>query len=165
MERCTICGMRPYKMPAGVRRDLLLAALETAIRGQIGAGRLAFQTGLAMGTDLWGAGIVLRLKAEYPDLRLIGFQPCRTQAARWPADWKRFYQDIIAQADEIHCLQEMYTDGCMLRRNRRMVEEAASLIAVHDGRSTGGTLQTIRYARQRGLQVILVNPLDYIEEL
>lgn len=50
-------------------------------------------------------------------------------------------------------LEERYTDGCMLRRNRYMVEHADILMTVFDG-SPGGTAATVRYAKSRGLRLI-----------
>lgn len=47
--------------------------------------------------------------------------------------------------------------GAYLMRNRWMVEQArltgGYLIAAYDGRKSGGTAQTVRQARQKGLAV------------
>ena len=45
----------------------------------------------------------------------------------------------------------------MLRRNRTMADAAALLVTVYDG-GPGGTAATIRYARQKGKQIL---PLWY----
>jgi uncharacterized phage-like protein YoqJ len=45
----------------------------------------------------------------------------------------------------------------MLKRNRYMVDHSSVLIAVFDG-VLGGTMQTINYARKKGLEIIEIRP-------
>ena len=52
-------------------------------------------------------------------------------------------------------LDDVYSEGCMLRRNRAMVDRADILITVYDG-SGGGTGSTIAYANARGVEVLPV---------
>ena len=52
-------------------------------------------------------------------------------------------------------LEAAYTSGCMLRRNRAMVDAADVLLTVFDG-SEGGTAATIRYAKRRGTEIVPV---------
>ena len=44
------------------------------------------------------------------------------------------------------------------KSNRFLVENASMLIAVYDGRRTGGTFQTIGMAARRGLRTVILNP-------
>ena len=67
-----------------------------------------------------------------------------------------FYWEILRQADEWEFLQGDYTPGCMLRRNRYMVDRSSLLIAAFDG-SKGGTLYTITYAMKRGIEVEIID--------
>ena len=93
-------------------------------------------------------------------MQLVCFQPCETQAEKWPLEWRTLYYNIIQQSDNTYCLQHQYTDGCMLRRNRIMVELSSKVIAVHDGRSEGGTAYTVDYARKHGVEIVIINPND-----
>ena len=43
----------------------------------------AFLSGMALGTDIFAAEIVLKLKEKFRDITLTAILPCRTQAARW----------------------------------------------------------------------------------
>lgn len=45
-----------------------------------------------------------------------------------------------------------------LRRNEDIVHLCGLLVALYDGRETGGTAFTVRYARQLGVPVILLTP-------
>ena len=41
---------------------------------------------------------------------------------------------------------DKYEPNCFFIRNRYMVQESSRVIAVYDGRESGGTLFTMRYA-------------------
>ena len=47
----------------------------------------------------------------------------------------------------------VYSDGCMLRRNRAMVDASQRIISVYDG-GDGGTAYTVRYAERMGREII-----------
>jgi uncharacterized phage-like protein YoqJ len=160
---CTISGMRPCKLSNELDISGLLNRLEHEIRQSIFLGYAAFQNGMAMGADIWAAEIVVRLKAEFPHIRLIGCLPCETQADRWTDEWRERYFNALAAADSVLCWQAHYSAGCIQRRNRRMIATSSRLIAVHDGASSGGTAQTVRYARTDGLDVVVVDPRDYLK--
>ncbi len=157
---CTISGLRPHKLPMELNLALLLNKLEYEIRKSIFLGFTTFQTGMAMGVDIWAAEIILKLKEKFPDIRLICYLPCETQADRWLVDWREEYINILTKADEVICLQMNYTTGCMQRRNQKMIDSSSRLIAVHDLSSSGGTAQTIYYARKQGLDVVIINPYE-----
>lgn len=77
-KTCTIAGMRPYKLPKGLDISMLVDKIEVEIRKSIFCGYNLFQTGMAMGVDIWAAEITLKLKREYRDIRLICVLPCET---------------------------------------------------------------------------------------
>ena len=68
------------------------------------------------------------------------------------------YRELLRQCDRVITLQERYTSGCMLARDRYLVDHADGLIAVYDGGSEGGTAYTVRYARQREKPVYILTP-------
>jgi len=157
---CTISGMRPQKLPGNLDSCRLLSRIDEEIRRSIAEGYTAFQTGMAMGVDIWAADTVRNLKSIYPEIRLVCFLPCETQADGWTEGWRGKYFDTLAAADDVACLQAHYTAGCMQRRNRKMIESSSRLIAVYDGISLGGTAEAVHYARERGLDVVVINPLE-----
>ena len=53
-------------------------------------------------------------------------------------------------------VQRNYDRGCMLRRNRYMVDRSSLLIAAFDG-SRGGTLYTATYAMKQGVEVVVID--------
>jgi len=159
---CTISGLRPHKLPCELDLTLLQNKLEYEIRKSVFLGYTTFQTGMAMGVDIWAAEIILRMREKFPDMRLVCYLPCEAQADKWLVDWREEYIKILAKADEVICLQTNYTTGCMQRRNRKMIDNSSRLIAVHDLASSGGTAQTIYYARNQGLDIVIINPYDCV---
>ncbi len=51
-----------------------------------------------------------------------------------------------------------YRKGCMLERNRYLVDHAACLMAIYNGEQRGGTAMTVRYAQKLRRKVILLKP-------
>ena len=50
------------------------------------------------------------------------------------------------------------TANDMIERNRYMVDRAKSLIAVYDGKGSGGTAATVQYAMSKDVKIIVINP-------
>ena len=53
-------------------------------------------------------------------------------------------------------LQHHYDRGCMLRRDRYLVDHASLLIAVYDG-MLGGTMYTLSYAMKKGVETVILD--------
>jgi len=161
---CAFTGHRVEKSP-GLCNEHFPAfpapycTLEAAILQAVAEGYTVFRSGGAMGMDLWCAEIVLHLKAEYPQLRMHFILPCETQANDWPESWRERYFCALAAADEVTYIQAQYTRDCMFRRNRSLVDGAHLVIAYYDGRPTGGTAYTVRYAEKKGVLVRNVYPV------
>src|SRR5699024_4073370 len=89
------------------------------------------------------------------DLRLEALVPCPSQAGGWPAADRDRWTRLLAACDAVTVLEPAYTPGCMLRRNRVLVDRSDVLITVYDG-SGGGTASTVAYARRRGRPLLPV---------
>ena len=146
-------GHRPEKLPWGSdEADARCAALKRqlleAVRTAAGEGYDTFLCGMARGCDFYFAEAVLSL-----GLRLEAYLPCPSQSDRWrEADQRRQTQLLLGCA-AVYMTEAAYSQGCMLRRNRKMVDAADGLLTVYDG-SPGGTGAAIDYARKRGKRVI-----------
>ena len=79
-------------------------------------------------------------------------------ADRWRPELRERYAYDLRQCDYQTLVQEAYTPGCMMRRNRYMVDASRILIAAFDGRP-GGTARTLEYAARRRLEIIQI-PID-----
>ncbi len=151
-------GHRPEKLPWGTcdsdpRCQALLLRMRLLIDQQIESGVTDFCCGMARGCDFYFAQAVIERKTADPRLRLYAYLPCESQSARWAQADRQTYQQLLSRCDEVYLLQRSYTQGCMLARNRRMVDDADRLMSVWDG-SAGGTGATVRYAHRCGKPVI-----------
>lgn len=133
----------------------LQANLEKAIIELIERGVVFFGSGAALGFDQMAAEIVLRLKDDYPHIRLVMVLPCppEQQSSRWNSKQKKRYYEILEQADRVRILSPQYTDKCMLARNRHMVDFSAYLIC-YLRQHSGGTFYTVNYAERKGREIL-----------
>lgn len=115
---------------------------------------------MAEGADAWAALAVLALKKENPALKLHCVLPCEGQADKWPGSAREQYFSILEQADEIAYVSREYYDGCMLERNRYLVDHAACLLAVYNDERRGGTAMTVRYVRKLNRVVHIIDPVS-----
>ena len=155
---CAFTGHREGKLPwrgdeSDVRCLRLKQCIDDAVEAVYHSGVRRYICGMATGCDSYFAEAVLRLRAQWPDVTLEAAIPCEGQSERWTPAQKRRYARLVEQCDRCTVLQREYTQDCMLRRNRYMVDAAAYLIAVYNG-NPGGTRSTLLYAMRQGLQII-----------
>ena len=115
-------------------------------------GVTTYYAGGALGFDSLAAEAVIEQRKKYPSISLVLVIPCRDQAARWSAGDKAKYEQLKEDANEVICLAEHYFRGCMHQRNRYMVDHSAYCIC-YLTEPTGGTAYTVRYARDKKLQI------------
>ena len=148
-QTCCVTGHRDISPDqAGMIRTKLRQEILNAIR----EGYTHFISGFANGTDLIFAEIVVALKGEYP-ITLEAAIPCSGRMNTPNVDFQR----LIGYCDVVKILSERYFKGCFMRRNCYMVDASQRVIAVYDGRATGGTAATVRYAIRKTLQICVIN--------
>lgn len=150
-------GHRPEKLPWGTdEADPRCAALKIQIADAVAeladGGYDTFLCGMARGCDFWFAEAVLEAKRVDPSLRLYAYLPCPSQPDRWPEGDRARYEQLLLACDRVFMVEQSYSEGCMLRRNRVMIDRCHRLLTVWDG-SRGGTAAAIRYARSTGKTV------------
>jgi len=156
---CAFTGHRPQNLPWGEdETDERCAALKRLLadtaESLAAEGCTRFLCGMARGCDFYFAEAVLGLRdRKYPGIRLVAVTPCPTQAACWPEKDRARHEALLLAADEVRTNERGYSPGCMLRRNRAMVDEADVLVTVYDG-GRGGTAATVRYAEAAGLRIV-----------
>lgn len=131
--------------------DKLISALVHEIGVQIINGYDCFICGGAIGFDTIAALCVLKAKADNPHIRLALALPHKNQQAKWRQADKVKYEFILENADEIIYVSEEYNSGCMLSRNRFMVNNSSLLIAYCNG-IRGGTVYTYNHAIKNGVK-------------
>lgn len=159
---CAFTGHRPKSFPwkhNETARDcvLLKETLTNEIEKLISQGVTDFYSGAAEGVDIWAAKIVIDLREKNPALNVHCILPYRSQEEKWEPPAQRTYKKILEQSDSVTCLSENYYEGCMLDRNRYLVEHAGILLAVYNGSQRSGTGMTVRYAKKLGRRIIIID--------
>lgn len=162
---CAFTGHRPKSLSWGYDESapgcvLLKEVLAAQISALAEQGVTDFLSGMAQGVDLWCAQIVLDLKKKNPALKLHAILPCEGQENKWSVSAQEIYHSILEQADEVVYVGQEYSRGCMLERNRYMVDHSSILLAVYNGTYRSGTGMTVRYAQKLGREVIIIDPLS-----
>ena len=165
MRSVAFTGYRPQKLPFGNDLDhpaaiRLRANLTAEYEKLIKRGFRQFLTGGALGSDMMAAEVILELKEKYHRKVNISHwlcMPCRGYTAKW-SDADRERLRAIAQKSHAFFVSDTdYFKGCMQVRNRHMVDTSRVVLAVYDGQS-GGTHNTVEYARAKGKKVIIIDP-------
>ena len=163
---CCFTGHRPKSLPCGANEEHsacieIKRQLKRMIVGLIEKKNVThFISGAALGVDMWAMEIVLELKEQYAGITLEAAVPCATQSVKWNEKYRKKYNRLIENSDEVTCIQREYTSDCMMKRNKYMVDKSDFVLAVWNGKPSG-TGSTIRYAKQRGKTVYCINTVDF----
>ena len=152
---CCFTGHRPEKLKYS--EEEIKPLLADAIDRAIADGYTTFITGIAPGTDILAAELVLEKKKQNDELCLICAVPHPGFVRRKSAREAKRYSSIIRHADRIPTICSRYSSACYRRRNKFMVDMSGLVIAVWSG-VPSGTKNTINYAAQKGVRT--VNVLD-----
>ena len=176
-KRHTVCisGHREKSIiPAdGVSADFaaecVKAVLYRYIDMAVDMGYTDFISGLAMGTDLWAAGYILRRKAHNKDIRLIGAMPFLHHADFFPPESRKLLSEAEEGCDVLLSVSPYpeirysksaavsgngYSHDLYRDRNYFMVDNSSAVISFYNpAEYRSGTAQTIRYANKCGLTV------------
>ncbi len=152
MQNKTVC-FTGHRQINPVHMMALPALLKAEIARQVEAGATHFRAGGAVGFDTLAALCVLEQKKQYPHIKLDLILPCRDQDAAWNEQDRRAYRFVLSEADSVTYLYESYREGCMLERDRKLVEGSDVCISFLT-KSKGGTAYTAAYALKRGLDFV-----------
>ena len=151
------CFFTGHRIIPSAHRDILIKQTRYAVEHLITNHNVTdFITGGARGYDTLAAIQILRLRGQYPGLRLHLYLPCRDQSQRWRSSDKEVWHRIAENADDVRYITDSkYVPGCMQLRNKAMVNDALYGVAyLTHGRS--GTHQTVVYAREAGRKLIIL---------
>ena len=110
---------------------------------------------MATGVDIWAGEIVLELKRQHPDLKLIAAVPFEGFEKSWDNDWQKRYHTLLERADLVQYICSHYANYAFQKRNEWMVNHSSRVIAVFNGEA-GGTRNTIQYAMKKAVPVELL---------
>lgn len=154
LRRKTCCFTGHREIPLN-QIETVRIKVRNSVIGLIHEGYLYFGAGGALGFDTLCAQVVLELKNEFPQIKLILVLPCRSQTNGWKQEDVAIYGKIMQQADKVVYTSDNYFRGCMHKRNRHLVDNSSACIC-YLTKSSGGTFYTVNYACQKGLSIISV---------
>lgn len=160
---CCFSGPRPKNYPWGnnkERESKIAEKLKIAVREAIERGYRHFISGMAAGIDMLAAKIVLQMRENMPDKRIMleAAIPFPDQPRRWKEELKREYESILSRCDKVHFFADAFSVAAYKERDQYMVDHSSLLIAV-PGKLKGGTARTIAYAMELKREVVLIRNL------
>ena len=153
-HRCCFTGHRPDKLK--IPEERLAALLESEIRNAVNDGFTTYITGMAKGTDLVAAEIVLRLREQDKRLKLICALPHPGFGLHWGGGWTERFQRVLVQADLERTICPSFSYASYQTRNEWMCRHSGVVIAVFNG-ERGGTKNTLDYAQKIDVPCIIIN--------
>ena len=130
-KTCCITGHR--EIPAG-RAAYVERALALEIDRAIEDGFTCFLTGFAEGTDQPFAGRIQTLRRSPESCALLD------------------------GCSQLHILSERYSPGVYSYRNRFMIDRSQRVLAVYDGRQSGGTFSALQLVLKSGRELRTISP-------
>jgi len=150
LKICSVTGHR--HIPEG-KMDGVYKRLSEEILAATSDGYNYFISGFADGVDLLFAEIIGDIKQGDSNIFLEAALPYTNRInSRNPK-----VKELLKQCDVIHTVSDKYNPGCFIKRNQYMADQSQRLIAVYDGRSTGGTFNTIVFARSREIELKVID--------
>lgn len=163
-----ICGTghRPDKIwsddPYSYINHIKLSAFAMHIISRWERQPTAIISGMALGWDLGLAEAAIGL-----GIPLIAAVPFVGQERRWPRESRELYHNLLNEATGAHIVTDgPYAVWKMFKRNQYMVDNSDMVFAFWNGDETGGTANTVKYAKKRDKPIYIVNhvQLDYYNE-
>ena len=149
MEEIKACCVTGHRDIPAEQMDRIQELLRREILTAIEDGYSHFISGFATGADLLFAEMVAELREVYP----ITLEAAIPYPGRMKTPDKTF-QRLIRCCDTVKIHSDAYFKGCYMRRNRYMVDQSQRVIAVYDGRPTGGTAATVRHAGKKDVRIV-----------
>ena len=120
---------------------------------------------MALGTDQVALAVVIELKSKY-NIKLVAAVPFRGQEDAWSFPTRALYACLLNKCDEIVYTDEMggssklagYDVSKLYARSKYMVQRADGVIAVWNGKESGGTYDAVRLAKTAGKPVAIIDP-------
>lgn len=148
-----ICCFTGHRKMDGEAMQIVSILLDKALASLVSNGVTVFRSGGAMGFDTIAALKVIELRAENKNLSLELYLPCREQSDKWDERSREYYAYILSKADKVIYVRENYIKGCMLERNRNMVDGSDFCIGYCTAEK-GGSAYTLKYAKKKNVRVI-----------
>ena len=168
---CCVTGHRPKSFPFRIAEDkdaeyfLYIDLLYNTVEKLIYEGYSHFITGMADGADIHFGQCVSYYKDDFEYIKLEAALPYPIRSAKNPTQYMDEREDLLLECDIKTEVSPCYFKGCMQKRNRYMVDKSDLVLAIWNGSHSGGTWNTIKYARSKNKEIryIMLNELSFEE--
>ena len=130
--------------------------IRIAVRRQVETllkqGVIYYGVGGAIGFDTLAAEVLMELREQYPQLKVILVYPFDGYQSKWTSAQKLKHQSLLPRYDTIVCVSSIPGRDAYLERDRHLVNSSAHCIA-YCTRNYGGTAYTVRYAERCGCAI------------
>lgn len=154
---CALIGCkseRQYKTSDA--RDRLCAGfygdIESVVRRAVFRGAGTFMCSGSGLINMMLGEAVLRVKKDFPALKLLFIIPYKGQEKYWSAPMRLWYSRLLARADNVQILEAEYTPGAFKRCNELMLALAPMIICIPGGVCT----DAFRSAVRRGKDILSI---------
>ena len=107
-------------------------------------------SGMAQGFDMCLAEAAIALKIPF-----WAYIPFESQPWKWPKKAQERYQALLDKAAKVDIISTGgYENSKFHKRDKAMVDSAEKVIALYDSVPKGGTALTVKYASEKGKDVI-----------
>lgn len=150
----TTCCVTGHRDIPDEKLNFVKAELRREILSAMQDGYTHFISGFAAGTDLLFSEQIALLQDEGHQITMEAAIPYRGRMKTRDPQFRK----LIERCNVIGVTAEEYSKSCYISRNQSMVQLSSRVIAVYDGRESGGTAFTIRYARvnEKDLKIISI---------
>lgn len=117
-------------------------------------------TGGALGWDMAIARAAYSLQVPY-----LVYVPFLGQESKWTPEQQKKYHLMLDHAKKVKRISNGgYSAQAMQKRNEAMVDDCETLLALWDGKESGGTWNCIQYARNKPDTRNIMNVWDWYVE-
>ena len=117
-------------------------------------GYRTFMSGMAEGFDMFAAEVVLALKDELPEIKLLCVIPFEGHISKVGRANRQRYNAICASADKVITLAPEYHEKAYYERNDYLVDSADAMICYYSGKRRSGTGYTVTAALKKRIRTI-----------
>lgn len=149
---CCFTGHRKIEKP---QYEKISSELAHTIEELEAKGVTHYYAGGAIGFDLIAAVTIANIKMLSPQITLTLALPYPGYNKGWRKADIEIFKKVMQRADEVIYISDGYYVGCMLARDRFMVDKCGTCICYLEN-AIGGTAYTVNYAIKKELDIINV---------
>ena len=166
-----LTGHRPnklggYNLKSPAYQILRQTLAEEIINNSLIYKHIICHSGMALGADtIWALAINdARTVLGNHQIEFIADIPCPEQPRLWHQNDQQLWKILVDSADKKIIYADHYSPKAMMQRNIGMIDNCDLLIAVYNGDKSGGTAQSVKYARSKNKTIKIIDPKSIFEK-